>query len=234
MKTVILAGGFGSRLYEKTKSIPKPMVKIGGIPIIVHIMSIFQKYGFNDFLICSGYKKNIIKKYFNKNRIKETKVKVIDTGLNTMTGGRIKRIKKYLLNEKHFFFTYGDGVSDVNLKKLLNFHIKNKKLCTVTAVSPPGRYGVMNIKKNNIVNNFSEKKKGSDGYINGGFFVLSPKVINFIKNDMTTWERAPMEKLSKNKQLIAYKHKGFWQSMDTYRDKLLLEKICKEKNIPWQ
>ena len=151
-----------------------------------------------------------------------------------MTGGRIKRIKKYLLNEKHFFFTYGDGVSDVNLKKLLNFHIKNKKLCTVTAVSPPGRYGVMNIKKNNIVNNFSEKKKGSDGYINGGFFVLSPKVINFIKNDMTTWERAPMEKLSKNKQLIAYKHKGFWQCMDTYRDKLLLEKICKEKNIPWQ
>ena len=233
MKIVILAGGYGSRLYEKTKHIPKPMVKIGGIPILYHIMQIYLKQGFNDFLICGGYKQNIIRDYFKKIKNKNFKMKVINTGLNTLTGGRLKKLEKYLSNEKYFFFTYGDGVSDINLKKLLKFHIENKKIATVTAVIPPGRYGVLNIKKN-LVKKFSEKKKGGDGYINGGFFVLSPKAINYIKDENTVWEKDPMEKLSKQNQLAAYIHNSFWQSMDTYRDKLQLEKIWKYNNASWK
>lgn len=232
MKTVILAGGYGSRFYEKTKSIPKPMIKIGRKPIIEHIIDIFIKYGHKDFLICGGYKQNIIKNYFKKYK-KRINIKIINTGLRTMTGGRLKRLTKYLLNEKYFFFTYGDGVSDINLNKLLKFHIRKKKIATVSAVIPPGRYGVLNI-KNSYVKKFSEKKKGGDGYINGGFFVLSPKVLKYIKNDSTVWENQPMDALSKKNQLVAFKHNGFWQSMDTHRDKKILEEIFKnKKKVPW-
>lgn len=237
MKVVILAGGYGTRLHEETKKIPKPMVKIGHNPILWHIMKIYSYYGFNDFIICCGYKKNIIDEYFKKNITSFHKeswnIKIVDTGKNSLTGGRLKRIKKYIKNESFFLFTYGDGVSDVNIKKLVNFHIKNKKLATVTAVRPPGRYGVLNIKKN-MVKTFSEKEKGGDGYINGGFFVLSPKVLNLIKNDKSTWELEPMQKLARQKQLMAFKHNGFWQSMDTYRDKLQLEEIWKMKNAKWK
>ena len=240
MKAVILAGGYGTRLYEETKNIPKPMVKIGSKPILWHIMKIYSYYGVNEFIICCGYKKNIIKKYFEdfqtkkKNKKKENwKIRLIDTGKNTLTGGRLKRVKKFILKEKFFFFTYGDGVSNINIKKLINFHLKHKKLATVTAVKPPGRYGVLSI-NNSFVKNFSEKKKGGDGYINGGFFILSPKVIKYIKNDKTVWEKDPMFLLAKKKQLMAFKHHGFWQSMDTYRDKLQLENIWRTKNAHWK
>ena len=237
MKVVILAGGRGTRLHEETKNIPKPMVKIGGKPILWHIMKIYSSYGIKEFIICCGYKKEIIENYFkryNSPKNKENwKVTLIDTGKESMTGGRLKRVKRLISNEKFFFFTYGDGLSDINIKQLINFHLKNKKLATVTAVRPPGRYGVLNIKKS-MVEKFSEKAKGGDGYINGGFFILSPKVLNLINSDKTTWEQEPMLKLAKKKQLIAYKHDGFWQSMDTYRDKLQLEKIWKNKNAKWK
>ena len=240
MKAVILAGGYGTRLYEETKNIPKPMVKIGSKPILWHIMKIYSYYGVNEFIICCGYKKNIIKKYFEdfqtkkKNKKKENwKIRLIDTGKNTLTGGRLKRIEKFILKEKFFFFTYGDGVSNINIKKLINFHLKHNKLATVTAVKPPGRYGVLSI-NNYFVKNFSEKKKGGDGYINGGFFILSPKVIKYIKNDKPVWEKDPMFLLAKKKQLMAFKHHGFWQSMDTYRDKLQLENIWRTKNAHWK
>ncbi len=237
MKAVILAGGRGTRLHEETKNIPKPMVKIGGKPILWHIMKIYSSYGIKEFIICCGYKKKIIENYFKRYKLSKNKenwkVILVDTGKDTMTGGRLKRVKRFISKEKFFFFTYGDGLSDVNIKKLINFHIKKKKLATVTAARPPGRYGVLNIKKS-MVEKFSEKAKGGDGYINGGFFVLSPKVLNLIKNDKTTWEKEPMLKLAKKKQLIAYKHDGFWQSMDTYRDKLQLEEIWKNKNAKWK
>ena len=237
MKVVILAGGRGTRLNEETKNIPKPMVKIGGKPILWHIMKIYSSYGINEFIICCGYKKEIIENYFkryNSPKNKENwKVTLIDTGKESMTGGRLKRVKRLISNEKFFFFTYGDGISDINIKQLINFHLKNKKLATVTAVRPPGRYGVLNI-KNLMVKKFSEKAKGGDGYINGGFFILSPKVLNLINSDKTTWEQEPMLKLAKKKQLMAYKHDGFWQSMDTYRDKLQLEELWKNKNAKWK
>jgi glucose-1-phosphate cytidylyltransferase len=237
MKAVILAGGRGTRLNEETKNIPKPMVKIGGKPILWHIMKIYSNYGIKEFIICCGYKKEIIENYFkryNSPKNKENwKVTLIDTGKESMTGGRLKRVKRLISNEKFFFFTYGDGISDINIKKLINFHLKNKKLATVTAVRPPGRYGVLNI-KNSMVKKFSEKAKGGDGYINGGFFILSPKVLNLINSDKTTWEQEPMLKLAKKKQLMAYKHDGFWQSMDTYRDKLQLEELWKNKNAKWK
>ena len=237
MKVVILAGGRGTRLNEETKNIPKPMVKIGGKPILWHIMKIYSSYGINEFIICCGYKKEIIENYFkryNSPKNKENwKVTLIDTGKESMTGGRLKRVKRLISNEKFFFFTYGDGISDINIKQLINFHLKNKKLATVTAVRPPGRYGVLNIKKS-MVKKFSEKAKGGDGYINGGFFILSPKVLSLINSDKTTWEQEPMLKLAKKKQLMAYKHDGFWQSMDTYRDKLQLEELWKNKNAKWK
>ena len=237
MKAVILAGGRGTRLNEETKNIPKPMVKIGGKPILWHIMKIYSNYGINEFIICCGYKKEIIENYFkryNSPKNKENwKVTLIDTGKESMTGGRLKRVKRLISNEKFFFFTYGDGISDINIKQLINFHLNNKKLATVTAVRPPGRYGVLNI-KNSMVKKFSEKAKGGDGYINGGFFILSPKVLSLINSDKTTWEQEPMLKLAKKKQLMAYKHDGFWQSMDTYRDKLQLEELWKNKNAKWK
>jgi glucose-1-phosphate cytidylyltransferase len=235
MKAVILAGGKGLRFFEETKNIPKPMIRIGSKPILWHIMKIYSYYGIKDFIICAGYKSEIIKDYFKKNfnNIEKWKIAIVNTGQKTLTGGRLKRVKKLVSKEKFFLFTYGDGVSDINIKKLIKFHIKKKKLATVTAVKPPGRYGILKIKKS-FVYNFSEKEKGGDGYINGGFFVLSPKVMNYINNDNSIWEKTPMNSLAQNKQLIAYKHKGFWQSMDTMRDKIELENSWRKKNAGWK
>jgi glucose-1-phosphate cytidylyltransferase len=235
MKVVILAGGKGLRLFEETKNIPKPMVSIGTNPILWHIMKIYSYYGIKDFIICAGYKKEIIKEYFKKyfNNTEQWKIVIVDTGAKTLTGGRLKRVEKLVSNEKFFFFTYGDGVSNVNIKKLIKFHIRKKKLVTVTAVKPPGRYGILKI-KNSFVHKFTEKEKGGDGYINGGFFVLSPKALKYIRDDSTVWEEGPMNILAKKKQLIAYKHNGFWQSMDTYRDKIQLENSWREKNAGWK
>ena len=225
MKIVILAGGFGTRLSEYTKTIPKPMVKINGKPIILYIMEHYAKYGYKNFYIALGYKGYEIKKYF-KNKIFDWKINLIDTGKNTMTGGRLKKLKKHLGKET-FMMTYGDGLSDVNIKKLLNFHKKNKKLVTLTAVRPPARFGVIKI-KNNLVNYFKEKSALDEGWINGGFFVLEPKFLNLIKNDKSYLEREPLENVCKKKQLAAYKHEGFWQCMDTKRDKEKLEKKFKK------
>lgn len=225
MKVVILAGGLGTRLAEYTKSIPKPMVKVGGLPILHHIILHFKKFGLKSFIIASGYKGKIIKSYFKK-KLKDLDIKVINTGLNTMTGGRIKRLKRYLNNE-NFLLTYGDGISNVNITKLIKFHKKNKKLATLTAVRPPARFGAIKISRN-TVKVFKEKSKIDEGWINGGFFCLSPKIINLIKNDMTFFEKEPLEKLSKKKQLMAFKHEGFWQCIDTKRDKILIEKILKK------
>ena len=228
MKVVILAGGFGTRLSEYTKTIPKPMVKIKKIPIIIHIMRHYYKYGFDNFYIALGYKGYVIKDYFRKKKF-PWKVNLINTGIKTMTGGRIKRLKKYL-NQETFMLTYGDGLSNVDLKKLINFHKRKKKLITLTAVRPPARFGVIKI-NNNYVKYFKEKSSIDEGWINGGFFVIEPNFLNFIKNDSTFLEKEPLEKASFKKQLIAYKHKGFWQCMDTVRDKVILEKnIYKLKN----
>ena len=225
MKVVILAGGFGTRLSEYTKSIPKPMVKINGKPILLHIINHYLKYGFDNFYIALGYKGNFIKKYFKKKKL-NFKVNLIDTGLKTMTGGRLKRLKKHLGNDT-FLLTYGDGISNVNLDKLIKFHKKNKKLVTLTAVRPPARFGAIKIlgKK---VKTFKEKSKLDEGWINGGFFVIEPKFLNFIKDDATFLEREPLERASKNDQLLAFKHNGFWQCMDTKRDKDFLEQKLKK------
>ena len=228
MKCVILAGGKGSRISELSKNVPKPMIKILGKPIIVKIMQHYSKFGFKDFIIAAGYKKKIIKEYFKKNKFKSWKINVVDTGLNTMTGGRIKRLKKLLENET-FMLTYGDGLSNVDLKKLLKTHKKNKKIGTLTAVRPPARFGAIKI-YNNRVSYFKEKSKLDEGWINGGFFVLEPSIFKFIKGDKTFFEREPLQKVSKLNQLYAFKHKGFWQCMDTLRDKEILEKALKSKN----
>ena len=228
MKVVLLAGGFGTRLSEYTKTIPKPMVQINGKPIILYIMKHYAKYGFKDFYIALGYKGHVIKKFFKKKKF-GLNIKLVDTGLNTMTGGRLKRLKKYIKNET-FMMTYGDGLSNVNLKELLGFHKKNKKLVTLTAVRPPARFGALKL-QGNRVRYFKEKSKLDEGWINGGFFVMEPKFLNFIKNDGTYLEREPLERITKNKQLTAFKHKGFWQCMDTKRDKDNLEKVLKSKKI---
>ena len=224
MKIVILAGGFGTRISEYTKTIPKPMIKIRNKPILVHIMEHYASYGFDNFYIALGYKGQVIKDYF-KNKKFKWKINLINTGLKTMTGGRLKRLKKYIKNET-FFMTYGDGVSDINLKKLLNFHKKNNKLVTLTAVRPPARFGAIKI-NGNKVKTFKEKDKMDEGWINGGFFVMEPKFLNFIKNDQTFLEREPLEKATSLKQLMAFKHKGFWQCMDSKKDKDKLEKILR-------
>ena len=225
MKVVILAGGFGTRLSEYTKDIPKPLVSIKGKPIIVHIIKHYIKFGFKEFYIALGYKGSLIKKYFKNNKIKDTNIKFINTGLNTMTGGRLLRLKKFLSKET-FMMTYGDGISDINIKKLVNFHNKQKKLFTLTVVRPPARFGAVTL-KGNLVKLFREKSQLDEGWINGGFFVIEPKFFKFIKNDKTYLEKEPMEKIVKMKQLNAYKHHGFWQCMDTKRDKEHLEKILK-------
>jgi len=227
MKVIILAGGFGTRLSEYTKRIPKPMIKICGKPIITYIIQHYAKFGFKDFIIATGYKKNIIEKYFNKNKF-NLNIKTVNTGLNTMTGGRIKRLKS-LIGNKTFMLTYGDGVSNPNLKKLLNLHYKNRNIATLTAVRPPARFGAIKVNASKVVY-FKEKSYLDTGWINGGFFVFEPTIFNYIKNDSTFLEKEPMQKISKKKKLGAYKHRGFWQCMDTSRDKEILEKLIKKKN----
>ena len=232
MKVVILAGGYGSRLSEYTKTIPKPMVKVLGKPIIQRIIDYYISYGHHEFYIALGYKGAVIKKYFlNKKFPKKIKINLIETGKNTMTGGRLKRLKTYL-NET-FLMTYGDGLSNVNLNKLISFHKKNKKIFTLTAVRPPARFGVIKI-KGNYVNYFKEKNNLDEGWINGGFFVLSNEIFRYIKNDKTVFEREPLEKISSKKQFMAYKHNSFWQCMDTLRDKILLNNLWKKKKAPWK
>ncbi len=230
MKCVILAGGRGTRLSELTNKIPKPMVKVKGKPILIHIINHYRKYGIKKFIIAAGYKKEIIKKFFKKVSIKNCDIQVVNTGIHTMTGGRIKRLKKYLLN-KTFLMTYGDGLSNVNIKSLIKFHKKNKKIATLTAVRPPARFGAIKISTKKTVTYFKEKSNLDEGWVNGGFFVFEPKLFDFIKNDKTFLEREPLQKISKLKQLYAFKHTGFWQCMDTLRDKELLEKkLRKLKN----
>ena len=254
MKVVILAGGFGTRLSEETEFRPKPMVEIGGHPIIWHIMKIYSAYGYNDFLVCLGYKGYIIKEYFanyflhqsdvtidiktnkievHKNASEPWKVTLVDTGLHTMTGGRIKRIKKYIGNST-FMLTYGDGVGNIDLKDLVEFHKKHRKYVTLTAVQPSGRFGALEINQKNEVTSFQEKPKGDNVWVNGGFFVLEPKIFDYIEGDETMWEREPLENLSRDKQLVAYKHKGFWMCMDTLRDKRTLEALWNSGNPPWK
>ena len=226
MKVVILAGGKGSRLAEHTSAIPKPMVKILGVPIIVRIINFYKKFGFKEFIIASGYKSQIIKKYF-KNNMKELNINVVFTGKNSMTGGRIKRLEK-LLDKERFLLTYGDGLCNVNLKKLINFHITNKNHVTLTAVRPPARFGGIKI-SGSKVKYFKEKSSLDEGWINGGFFVVEPIIFKFLKNDYTILERSPLEKVSKLKKLGAFKHYKQWQCMDTIRDKLILENLIKKK-----
>lgn len=239
MKVILLAGGLGTRLAEFTRSIPKPMVKIGRYPILIHIIKHYLDYGFNDFYLATGYKKNVIKKYF-KNFKKENeqfffrinskncKITIIDTGRKTMTGGRLKRIKRFLKPNEKFMFTYGDGISNVNLKKLLNFHNKQKTLITVTAVHPPARFGEITIKKN-LVASFKEKPQTALGWINGGFFVSEYDFLNLINKDSDILEKNPLELACKKKKLSVYKHSGFWKCMDTIRDRDVLIKILNKK-----
>ena len=229
MKVVILAGGFGTRLSEYTKSIPKPMIKVNGRPIIYYIMKHFYNYGFKEFYVAIGYKGNVLEKYFKKNKF-PWEVNLIETGLNTMTGGRIRRLKKYLGDDR-FFMTYGDGLANVNLRKLLKFHIKKKKLATMTAVRPPARFGKIKLNNHNKVTLFREKSNLDEGWINGGFFVLESKVLSLIKSDKTFFEKQPLEILSKKGQLMAFKHKKTWQCMDTIRDMQILEKLLIKKTL---
>ena len=232
MKVIILCGGKGTRLSEETKKIPKPMVKIGNYPVLEHIINIFTKYGYKDFIFALGYKKEIIINYFKKKKFDKLNIKLINTGKKTLTGTRIKKLKKYLENDENFFLTYGDGVSNVDLNKLLKFHLKNNKIATVTAVRPPARFGEIFLKKNKV-KKFDEKNQIRSGWINGGFFVFSKKILNYIPKKDCMLEKEPMVKLVKNKQLNAYKHYSFWQCMDTLRDKELLNKIWKSKKKKW-
>jgi len=228
MKVVILAGGFGTRLSEYTKTIPKPMVDIAGKPMLLHIMKQYAKYGFKDFYIALGYKGEIIKKFFIK-KFFDWNVNLIETGNKTMTGGRLKRLKKYIGHET-FMMTYGDGLSNVNLKKLLKFHKKNKKLVTLTAVRPPARFGALQL-KGDLVSYFKEKSKIDENWINGGFFVMEPDFFKFLKNDHTILERRPLENIAKKKQLAAFRHEGFWRCVDTKKDKDKLNEIFSKKKI---
>ena len=230
MKVVILAGGLGTRLSKFTKTIPKPMVKIGNIPIILHIINIYSNFGHKDFFIAAGYQKEIIHKFFNKFKT-NCNIKIINTGKDSMTGGRILKLKKYIGNER-FLLTYGDGVSTVNIKKLIQFHIRQQKIITVTAVRPPARFGELTI-NGCLVSKFKEKTQMNKGWINGGFFVVEPTFFNFLKNKNTILEKEPLEKMAELNQLSAFKHDGFWACMDTNRDKDNLHKLVKEKKAPW-
>ena len=232
MKIIILCGGKGTRLSEETRKIPKPMVKIGPEPILVHIINYYKSYGFNNFILAVGYKGKIIRNYFKKKKYQQS-VRVINTGLNTLTGGRLLRLKKLFNRNEDFMFTYGDGLTTLNLNKLLLFHKKNKKIATMTVVKPPARFGEV-ILKNEIVKKFKEKPQHSQGWINGGFFVLNSKIFQYIKNDQTMFEREPLLKLVKKKQLVAFKYNGFWKCMDTLRDKILLNEFWKNKKGPWK
>jgi len=253
MKCVILAGGLGTRISEESYLRPKPMIEIGGKPIIWHIMKIYSAHGINDFVVCLGYKGYIIKEYFanyflhmsdvtldmanNKMEVHQKgaepwRVTLVDTGENTQTGGRLKRIAAYVKDEE-FCFTYGDGVADVNIRELIAFHKSQKVKATVTAVQPPGRFGAL-VLEDKLITSFQEKPRGDGGWINGGFFVLSPKVIDYIKDDGTVWEREPMERLAREHTLAAYFHRGFWQPMDTLRDKNHLEELWAGSSPPWK
>ncbi len=254
MKVVILAGGLGTRLSEETNLKPKPMVEIGDRPIIWHIMKIFSAHNINEFIICCGYKGYLIKEYFanyalhssditfdiasnkieiHKKKVEPWKITLVDTGPDTMTGGRLKRIKDFLNNET-FFMTYGDGVGDINIDNLLNFHKKNKTKATLTAVKPPSRFGTLRINDDNIVTKFKEKPLGENAWINGGFFVLEPEVLDYISGDDSIWEREPLEKLSHNLEISAYKHNGFWQPMDNLRDLMFLNDLWNSNSAPWK
>ena len=254
MKVVILAGGLGTRISEETVIKPKPMIEIGGKPILWHIMKIYSHYGYHDFIICVGFKGYMIKEYFsnyflhmsdvtfdmqnNKMEIHEQyaepwKVTLVDTGIETMTGGRLKRVTPYIGNEA-FLMTYGDGVSDVNITKLVENHKSCGKLATVTATQPSGRFGALNIGTTNMVDSFQEKPAGDGSWINGGFFVLQPQVVDLIKGDTTIFEKEPMERLAQDGQMAAYKHRGFWQPMDTLRDKNHMESLWQSGAAPWK
>lgn len=254
MKAVILAGGFGTRLSEETHLKPKPMVEIAGKPLLWHILKTYSYHGINEFIICCGYKGYVIKEYFanyflhmsnvtfdmskNKMEIHEKyaepwKVTLVDTGLNTMTGGRLKRVAEYI-KEDTFCFTYGDGISDINITNLIQFHKTQNCEATLTAVKPPGRYGALQINQKSLVTKFHEKPKGDGGWINGGYFVLNKSVISKINNDQTIWEQEPLNQLAQSNQLSAFFHHGFWQPVDTLREKILLEKMWKEGDPPWK
>jgi glucose-1-phosphate cytidylyltransferase len=232
MKVVILCGGVGSRLSEETKKIPKPMVRIGNLPILIHIMNLYASYGFTDFILALGYKKNIIKKYFKGFKQKNWKIDLVDTGTNSLTGTRVLKLKEKLIKDNNFLLTYGDGLSNVNIKKTLKFHNKFKKIATVTAVRPPARFGELVIKNNNVIN-FYEKNQIREGWINGGFFIFNKKIFNFIPKRNSMLERETIKRLTINRELAAYKHSGFWQCMDTLRDKELLNKIWKSGKAKW-
>lgn len=254
MKAVILAGGLGTRISEESHLKPKPMIEIGGKPILWHIMKMYSTYGINDFVICLGYKGYVIKEYFanyylhtsdvtfdmsknsmeiHQNSAEPWRVTLVDTGDETMTGGRLKRVEKYIKEDDAFCFTYGDGVCDVNIAKLIEFHTLHNKLATVTAVQPAGRYGALNI-DDNSVRGFVEKPQGDGGWINGGFFVLSPKVLELISSDETHWEQEPLVGLAEADELRAYKHNGFWQPMDTMREKNILNELWDSGKAPWK
>ncbi len=253
MKTVILAGGLGTRISEETHLKPKPMIEIGGYPILWHIMKLYSAHGINEFIICCGYKGYIIKEYFanyflhtsdvtfdmrnnkmtvHQNYSEPWLVTLVDTGENTMTGGRLKRVAEHIKNEKDFCFTYGDGLANINIKEQIAFHRNHGKLATVTATQLPGRFGSLNL-DGDAVKGFTEKPQGDGAYINGGFFILSPKVLDFIEGDMTPWESGPLENISELGEFRAYIHKGFWHAMDTLRDKVYLEKLWQSNNAPW-
>jgi len=254
MKAVLLAGGLGTRISEETHLKPKPMIEIGGKPILWHIMKLYSAHGVNDFVICCGYKGYIIKEYFanyflhmsdvtfdmasNKMEVHQRnaepwRVTLVDTGDDTLTGGRLKRVAPYIKNEEAFCFTYGDGVSDVDIAKSLVFHKQHGKLATITAVQPPGRYGAIE-RTNNQVTGFAEKPRGDGGLINGGFFVLSPKVLDLIEGDQTSWESEPLSQLAAEGEMMAFEHQGFWQPMDTLRDKNQLEELWDSGKAPWK
>lgn len=254
MKVVILAGGFGTRLSEETAAKPKPMVEIGGLPILIHIMKLYSYYGCREFIICSGYRGWVIKEFFSNyylhmsdltfdmqtnsvqihdNYAEPWKVTVVDTGLDTLTGGRVKRVQKYL-GEQPFMLTYGDGLADINVKELLAFHQRQGKIATVTAVQPAGRFGSLEIGKGDQVLSFVEKPSGDRAWINGGFFVMQPEVFAFLPDDQCSLEREPLEKLARQGELAAYKHRGFWQPMDTLRDRNLLEDLWGSGRPPWR
>ena len=232
MKTVILCGGLGTRLSEETKIKPKPMIKIGNKPILNHIIDIYKYYGFSNFLLALGYKSEFIEKYYknNKNR---TNVKLVYTGKNTLTGGRLLRLKKYFNKSETFMLTYGDGVTSQNLKKLVKFHKSHNRIATMTAVRPSARFGELKLKGNKIIK-FEEKPQVSKNWVNGGFFVFNSEIFDFIRGDKTMLEREPLEKLAKIGELVAFKHYGFWQCMDTIRDKILLNKLWKKGVAPWK
>jgi len=254
MKVVILAGGLGTRLTEETQVKPKPMVEIGGMPILWHIMKIYSAHGFNDFIICLGYKGYMIKEYFanyflhksdvtinlakNEIKVHDTQaepwnVTLVDTGIDTMTGGRIKRIQHHVNNEA-FFLTYGDGVGDINITELLKFHTNKKKYCTITAVQPSGRFGALDISETSEVHSFTEKPRGDGAWINGGFFVCEPEIFKYIDSDNTIWEREPSERIAAEGQMTAFKHDSFWKPMDTMRDKHELDTEWNSGNAKWK